>query len=261
MPSSKKIQKDRIDKLLVAKNLVSTREKAQKLILAGLVKVEDIYITKPGSMVRQDAKIEIKGSDNPYVGRGGLKLQAALEHFQVSVEGKTAMDVGVSTGGFSDCLLQKGAVKIYAIDVGYGQLDWKLRNDPRIILFERTNIRNVSPDMIRDKIDLTVIDVSFISLTKVIPVVKNITDSSILALVKPQFEIGKGEVGKGGIVRNPAKQIACAIKIMEFCSSIGYSFQEPLLSPIPGAKGNREYFLYLSPERIADENQENRDIY
>jgi 23S rRNA (cytidine1920-2'-O)/16S rRNA (cytidine1409-2'-O)-methyltransferase len=248
-----KPDKDRIDKLLVEMELAETREKAKKLVMAGLVKVDGQPASKPGMFVSRTSRIEVLAKEHPYVSRGGLKMQHALDHYGIPVEDLIVMDVGISTGGFADCLLQRGAKKIYGIDVGYGQIDWKLRTDPRVILFERTNIRYFNGEKIPDPIDLTVIDVSFISLTLVIPAVKNITAAPVLALIKPQFEVGKNQVGKGGIVKDPVQQESCVKKIVEFCGGLGYLHREPFLSPVAGTKGNREFFLYIYPERIIDE--------
>ena len=201
-----KTPKIRLDCLLVERGLAESREQAQALILAGAVLVGDRPADKAGSPVPADAEIRIRGEENPYVSRGGLKLRGALDTFGISVRGLVALDVGASTGGFTDCLLQAGAAKVYAVDVGYGQLAWKLREDPRVVCIERTNIRHYDGGGITDGIDIAVIDASFISLRLVIPpVLRLIKDGAIvLALVKPQFEVGKGEVGKRGVVRDPA---------------------------------------------------------
>ncbi len=242
--------KERLDILLVSRGLTESRERAKALIMEGNVLVDGVPLTKAGCMVDQEARIELRGGEMPYVSRGGLKLEAALEHFGVNIEGVTAMDVGSSTGGFTDCMLKRGAKKVYCIDVGYGQLAWSLRNDPRVILLERTNIRHLERERIPDLIDFATIDVSFISLQKVIPKVMEFIGErgEILALVKPQFEVGKGEVGKGGIVRDEEKRVAALRTIEAFAVERGLRSMGTFLSPVPGQKGNREYFLYLRRE-------------
>ena len=239
--------KERLDILLVSRGLTESRERAKALIMEGNVLVDGVPLTKAGCMVDQEARIELRSGEMPYVSRGGLKLEAALEHFGVNIEGVTAMDVGSSTGGFTDCMLKRGAKKVYCIDVGYGQLAWSLRNDPRVILLERTNIRHLERERIPDLIDFATIDVSFISLQKVIPKVMEFLGErgEILALVKPQFEVGKGEVGKGGVVRDEEKRMAAVKAIETFAVGTGLRSMGTFLSPVPGQKGNREYFLYL----------------
>ena len=242
--------KERLDILLVSRGMTNSRERAKALIMEGNVLVDNVPVTKAGSMVDAEASISLRGEDIPYVSRGGLKLEAVLEHFSVTLEGVTAMDVGSSTGGFTDCMLQRGAKKVYCVDVGYGQLAWSLRNDPRVILLERTNVRHLERESIPDVIDFAAIDVSFISLQKVIPkVMEFIGDrGEILALVKPQFEVGKGEVGRGGIVRDEEKRVAALRTIEAFAVERGLRSMGSFLSPVPGQKGNREYFLYLRRE-------------
>lgn len=239
--------KKRLDKLLVERGLIPARQRALPLIMQGRVIVNGIVITKPGTMVDEDSAVEIKGEDIPYVSRGGLKLQAAIDHFHVSVKDKIAMDVGSSTGGFTDCLLQNGAKKVYCIDVGYGQLAWKLRQDPRVVLLEKTNIRYLQRERIPDEIDIATIDVSFISLLKVIPKVMEFLkrDAEVIALIKPQFEVGKREVGKGGIVREEEKRLMVVEKIKNGLESLGLKTVGIMQSPIPGQKGNIEYLIYL----------------
>ena len=239
--------KERLDILLVEKGLVSSREKARALIMEGNVLVNGTPLTKAGSLVNADALIELKGEEIPYVSRGGLKLEAALHHFGINLKGLIAMDVGSSTGGFTDCMLQRGAMKVYCIDVGYGQLAWSLRNDPRVVLLERTNIRYLEKERIRDMINVATIDVSFISLKNVLPKVREFVKEGgeILALVKPQFEVGKGEVGKGGIVREEEKRMGAVNSIREFAEELGLRSGGVLQSPVAGQKGNREYFLHL----------------
>jgi len=239
--------KERLDILLVERGMVSSREKARALIMEGNVLVNGKPVTKAGSLVNSAAPIELKGEELPYVSRGGLKLEATLLHFGIILKGLIAMDVGSSTGGFTDCMLQREALRVYCIDVGYGQLAWSLRNDPRVILLERTNIRYLEKERIRDMIDIATIDVSFISLKNVLPKVMEFVKEGgeILALVKPQFEVGKGEVGKGGIVREEEKRMAALNSVREFAEGLGLTTKGVFQSPVPGQKGNREYFLHL----------------
>lgn len=238
--------KVRLDKLLVERGVTATRERAKALIMSGVVLVEDHPVDKAGVLVASDATITVKGNDNPYVSRGGLKLKGALSEFAISVKDYVAFDVGVSTGGFTDCLLQEGARKIYAIDVGYGQLAWKLRQDERVILFERTNIRYFSGEGIVDDIDIVTVDVSFISLKLVLPVVVDLVGEGcrILALIKPQFEAGKEEVGKKGVVRDPAVHTKVIDGIIALCESLNLTVQGVCESPITGPAGNKEFFVY-----------------
>ena len=239
--------KDRLDKIMVDRELVKSRERARALIMEGNVLVDGAPVTKAGAMINSASLITLKSGDIPYVSRGGLKLKAAIDFFNVYLKDKTAMDVGSSTGGFTDCMLQLGAKKIYCIDVGYGQIAWSLRNDPRIILLERTNIRHLERKRIPDIIDIATIDVSFISLTKVIPKVLEFLkeNGEILALVKPQFEVGKGEVGKGGIVREEEKRLAAVASVRAEIETAGLRTISMFESPVAGQKGNIEYFLYL----------------
>ncbi len=239
--------KERLDILLVSRGMTHSRERAKALIMEGNVLVDGVPVTKAGSIVDQESRIELRGEDIPYVSRGGLKLEAALDHFGVVLQGVIAMDVGSSTGGFTDCMLKRGARKVYCVDVGYGQLSWSLRNDARVILLERTNIRYLEKERIPDAVDFAAIDVSFISLRKVIPKVMEFVSEKgeIMALVKPQFEVGKSEVGKGGIVRDEGKRMAAVAAIETFSTERGLRSMGTFLSPVPGQKGNREYFLYL----------------
>ncbi|MCL4536697.1 MAG: TlyA family RNA methyltransferase [Nitrospirae bacterium] len=239
--------KNRLDKILVDKGLVQSRERAQALIMEGKAFVDGITVTKAGAMVNVGAHIELKGEDIPYVSRGGLKLEAAIKHFSISMKDKIAMDVGSSTGGFTDCMLQHGAKRVYCIDVGYGQLAWKLRQDSRIVLIERTNIRYLEREKIPDEIDIATIDVSFISLAKVIPNVLEFLkqDGEIIALIKPQFEVGKGEVGKGGIVKDEAKRLKAVDRVKENLELLGLQTIGVIQSPIPGQKGNIEHLIYM----------------
>ena len=239
--------KERLDKILVDRGIVKSRERAKAVIMAGHVLVDSQKVTKAGALIHNDADVALQGKDIPYVSRGGVKLAAALDLFHVDPAGKTVMDIGCSTGGFTDCLLQRGAVKVYAVDVGYGQLDWSLRNDPRVILYEKTNIRYLEKDRVPGAVDLIVIDVSFISLTKVLPRVHDFLSErgDIIALIKPQFELGRKMVEKGGIVRDEAKRRSAVNKICEFSVISGLSVMGICDSPVPGQKGNREYFIYL----------------
>jgi 23S rRNA (cytidine1920-2'-O)/16S rRNA (cytidine1409-2'-O)-methyltransferase len=243
MSSLKKI---RLDKLLFDKGLVESREKAKALILEGKVLVNNIVIDKAGALVRSDDVLTVAGK-MPYVSRGGLKLEHAIKTFNIDVKDKIAMDVGASTGGFTDCLLQHGAKKIYAIDVGYGQFTWILRNDERIELFEKTNIRYLDGDLVPDKIDIATIDVSFISLLKVIPKVLEFLaqHGEIVALIKPQFEAGRKDVGKGGVVKDENKRLEVVEKIKNESEKLGFEVRGVTASPIKGPKGNVEYLIYL----------------
>jgi 23S rRNA (cytidine1920-2'-O)/16S rRNA (cytidine1409-2'-O)-methyltransferase len=240
-------QKQRLDKLLVERGLISSRQRAQGLILAGQVLVNDRVVDKVGAGVALEDEVRIKGEPLPYVSRGGLKLAAALDTFAVDVKDCIAIDVGASTGGFTDCLLQRGARKVYAVDVGYGQLAWSLRQDARVINLERTNIRELSADALEEKPDLAVIDASFISLEKVLPPTLALLAPAahLVALIKPQFEVGKGQVGKGGVVRDPNRHEAVIEKISQFAHSLGCAVKGVCPSPILGPKGNREFLIYL----------------
>jgi 23S rRNA (cytidine1920-2'-O)/16S rRNA (cytidine1409-2'-O)-methyltransferase len=245
-------QRERLDRVLVAKGLAGSRQRAQALIMAGRVLVEEKRVEKAGAKVSLDSNIRIKGEDIPYVSRGGIKLEKALKEFRIDVGGKTIIDVGASTGGFTDCLLKQGAARVYAVDVGYGQLAWKLREDPRVICLERTNIRYLSPPKITEPVDLAVIDTSFISLEKVLPKVSQLVreDAEIIALIKPQFEVGKGQVGKGGIVREASKQKEVIERISGFAERLGLVAAGVIESPIPGQEGNREFFIYLKKRKV-----------
>lgn len=239
--------KERIDKILVDKGIAVSRERAKALVMEGNILVNGAPVTKSGAMIDTGADIVLRGGNMPYVSRGGLKLKAALEHFNINLEGLVAMDIGSSTGGFTDCMLQRGVRKVFCIDVGYGQLAWSLRNDPRVILMERTNIRHLEREIIPDVVDVVTVDVSFISLKKVIPKVMEFIseNGNILALVKPQFEVGKGEVGKGGIVRDEEKRLLSVKSVREFAENAGLRTEGVFESPVAGQKGNREYFLHM----------------
>ena len=239
--------KERLDVLLVKRNLAASREKAKAVIMAGNVYVDGQKEDKPGTTFKEECKIEVRGNTLPYVSRGGLKLEKALNHFDLSVEGKVCTDVGSSTGGFTDCMLQNGARKVYAIDVGRGQLDWKLRQDERVVCMEKTNIRYVTPEDIGEPVEFSSIDVSFISLTKVLlPIREYLTgDGEIVALIKPQFEAGREKVGKKGVVREPATHREVIQKVADYACSIGFDVLELEFSPIRGPEGNIEYLVHL----------------
>jgi 23S rRNA (cytidine1920-2'-O)/16S rRNA (cytidine1409-2'-O)-methyltransferase len=242
----KRTGKLRLDRYLFERGLVQSRERGQALILAGQVLVNGQKKDKAGTLVADDADIRILGEQVPYVSRGGLKLEAALREFSVDVIGATALDVGASTGGFTDCLLQHGATKVHAVDVGYGQMAWKIRQDPRVVIIERTNIREMAAELISEKIDVAVIDVSFISLEKVIPPILRFLKpgASIVALIKPQFEVGKGQVGKGGIVRDEAARDEAVARVRMFVQDQGFEVKGIIPSPITGQDGNVEYLLH-----------------
>ena len=239
--------KTRLDQLLVQRGLVESREKAKAVIMAGLVEVDRVRVDKPGHLIASSSAVSIKRPYPPYVSRGGLKLEAALEAFGVAVRNKVVLDVGSSTGGFTDCLLQKGAKKVLAVDVGYGQLHWKLRQDPRVIVLEKTNIRHVKPGDMQERPHGAVIDVSFISLRLVVPAVSALLldQAFIIALIKPQFEVGKGQVGKGGVVRDPSLHEETIRSLCRFFESLGWSVAGQIPSPILGPKGNKEFLVYL----------------
>lgn len=239
--------KQRLDKLIFERGLALSIEKARALIMAGQVVVGDHTVDKAGQLVALDADIRLKGEQLPYVSRGGLKLRRALDEFGVDVTGLIAVDVGSSTGGFTDCLLQAGAAKVFAVDVGYSQLAWKLQQDPRVVSMERTNIRTVTPDQLDDAPALAVIDASFIALAKVLPATVGLLRPAgrIIALIKPQFEVGKGEVGKGGIVRDPAAHEKVVEDVRNSALALGLMVAGLCESPITGADGNREFLILL----------------
>jgi 23S rRNA (cytidine1920-2'-O)/16S rRNA (cytidine1409-2'-O)-methyltransferase len=239
------MKKIRLDKLLVDRGITVTLEKAQALILARVVKVNDVFLDKAGARVALDVAIKIKGDDNPYVSRGGLKLRGALTEFKMDIRGLVVLDVGASTGGFTDCLLQAGARKVYALDVGYGQLAWKLREDKRVVVIERTNIRYYDGANFTELPDLATIDVSFISLNIVLPaVIKLLKDNTfILALIKPQFEAGREEIGKHGVVQDPAVHTRVVEQIVDLCKSEGLEVVGTCPSALLGPEGNREFFI------------------
>jgi len=243
-------KKKRLDIRIVENGMAASRQRAQALIMAGKVLVDNLRVDKPGTVVSEEAVIDLKGEDIPYVSRGGLKLESALQGFDISVEGLICLDVGASTGGFTDCLLQSGASKVYAVDVGYGQLAWKLRQDTRVIVIERTNIRYLAEDALPQKIDLVTIDTSFISLKLVVPAVLKFMkeNARILALIKPQFEVGKGKVGKGGVVRDSMLHDEVIRSLSSFFTKLNLSKQSIVPSPVLGPKGNKEFIISLKRE-------------
>ena len=243
--------KKRIDVLLVEQGFFESREKAKRSIMAGLVFVDNQKCDKAGTEVKTDAKIEVKGNPIPYVSRGGLKLEKAMKNFDITLQDKVCMDIGASTGGFTDCMLQNGATKVYAIDVGHGQLAWKLRNDERVVCMEKTNIRYVVPEDIDELAAFSSIDVSFISLTKVLLPVKNLLteDGQVVCLIKPQFEAGREKVGKKGVVRDRAVHEEVIRMVMDYASSIDFYPLALDFSPVKGPEGNIEYLLFLSKNK------------
>ena len=240
-------QKERLDVYLTENGLAETRAKAQALIMAGLVYVDGQKADKPGFSVSEGRSVELRGAGCPYVSRGGLKLEKALRDFGVDVHGFVCSDSGASTGGFTDCLLQQGASKVFAIDVGYGQLAWKIRSDPRVVCMERTNIRNVTPETLGEPLDLSVVDVSFISLKLVLPVICSLLkpEGQVLCLIKPQFEAGKEKVGKKGVVRDPAVHREVLERFLETAKELGFQVKNLTFSPVKGPEGNIEFLGHL----------------
>ena len=241
---------DRLDTVLVERGLAATRERARALILAGQVRINGQTANKAGAAVSQDAEITLDRPDHPYVGRGGVKLAHALDVFGISPAGRTALDIGASTGGFTDVLLQRGSVLVVALDVGHGQLDWALRNDPRVVVLERTNARTLTPGQLpahARRFGIVTVDVSFISLRQILPVVPGLLDpgGDVIALVKPQFEAGRGEVGKGGIVRDETVQQRVVDAVAAAAAQVGLTRAGLTESPITGMEGNREFLLHL----------------
>ena len=239
--------KKRLDVLLVEKGFAASREKAKAIIMSGIVFVDGQREDKAGSVFDEEKEIVIKGKTLKYVSRGGLKLEKAMKNFDISLEGKVCMDVGASTGGFTDCMLQNGAVKVYSVDVGHGQLDWKLRNDERVVCMERTNMRYMTREDIEEPAAFVSIDVSFISLTKILPAVYQVLedDGQVVALIKPQFEAGREKVGKKGVVRDRKVHKEVIEKICEFASTHGFRLLHLDYSPIKGPEGNIEYLLHM----------------
>ena len=255
--------KERLDVLLVKRNLAESREKAKAIIMSGIVYVDGQKEDKAGTAFEDTVSIEVRGNTLKYVSRGGLKLEKAMTHFGLTLDGKICMDVGSSTGGFTDCMLQNGAVKVYAVDVGHGQLAWKLRNDERVVCMEKTNIRYVTPEDIGEPVDFSSIDVSFISLTKVLEPIRDYLteDGEIVALIKPQFEAGREKVGKKGVVREKSTHHEVIEKVTSYAASIGFDILEIEFSPIKGPEGNIEYLVHLKktqelPGKILAQNLE-----
>ena len=248
--------KKRLDIMMVEQGLAPSREKAKAYIMAGEVYVNGQKEDKAGSMFAETAKLEVRGKTLPYVSRGGLKLEKAMKNFGVTLKDKVCMDVGASTGGFTDCMLQNGATKVYSVDVGQGQLAWKLRNDERVVCMEQTNFRYVTPEDIPDALDFASVDVSFISLTKILIPARNLlkTGGQMVCLIKPQFEAGRGKVGKNGVVREPQIHEEVIRKIIDYADSIGFEVLHLEYSPIKGPEGNIEYLLHIrKPEGILEE--------
>ena len=239
--------KIRLDQYLVQHGLIQSRERAKAMIMAGVVYVNGQKADKAGDMVKEDAVVEVRGHDIGYVSRGGLKLEKAMQVFPLSPRGKVCMDIGASTGGFTDCMLQNGAAKVYAVDVGYGQLAWSLRTDPRVVNMERTNIRNVTPDQLDDPIAFFSVDVSFISLHHIFPVARAVTtpDTVGVCLVKPQFEAGREKVGKNGVVRDPATHREVLLRAMGYAVDNGFGVRGLDFSPVKGPEGNIEYLMFV----------------
>ena len=240
-------RKERLDKLLVEKGIVQSRERAKPLIMSGKVMVEGRTVDKPGTRVDVEAPLHLRGGDHPYVSRGGVKLEGALAAFGIDPKGMVVMDVGASTGGFTDCVLQKGAGRVYAVDVGYGELAWKLRTDPRVVNLERKNIRYLKIKEIPEEMDLILVDTSFISIEKFLLHLTEFLkkEGTLVGLIKPQFEVGKGEVGKGGVVRDAAFHQKVIDRISEFSGKLGLNVLGIVESPILGPKGNKEFFICL----------------
>jgi len=250
------VKRERIDKLLVERGLADSRTKAQAMVMAGVVLVDEQRVEKPSHQFDANSAIRIKGGDDPttrYVGRGGLKLEAALREFQIDVSGFVCLDVGASTGGFTDCLLQNGAKKVFAVDVGHNQIDWRLRNDPRVEVREGVNARYLTPEDFSQKFDLVVMDVSFISVTKVLPAIVPLLPpvGSIVTLIKPQFEVGRGEVGGGGIVRDEAKRLRAVEEVNNAARALGLKVVSVIESPITGAEGNIEFLALYKIGQIS----------
>ena len=241
------VKKEQLDLLLHHRGYAPSREKARAIILSGRVFVNDKKVDKPGARVDPESQIEVRGATTKYVSRGGDKLEAALEAFGVDLRDKTALDVGASTGGFTDCMLRHGARRVYAIDVGYGQLAWRLRTDPRVVAIERTNVRYAKPDLIPEKVDFAAVDVSFISLKLVLGPVSAMvaSDGALVTLVKPQFEAGREQVEKGGVVRDPSVHQKAVDSIVEFATSIGLVHGGTIESPLRGPAGNREFLAHF----------------
>lgn len=251
----------RLDQRLLEEGLVESRERARGLILAGQVRVDGQRVDKPGTVVPSAAAVTIVGPKHPFVGRGGVKLRAALDTFDIAVKDKVCVDVGAGTGGFTDCLLQAGAARVIAVDVGHGHLHERLRHDPRVVLLERLNVRNLTLHHLPAAPDLVVIDVAFISLTLVFPVIIDLLSPSgeVVALVKPQFEVGKGQVGKGGVVRDARKHAAAIHRVTDIARKLGMVVRGICPSPIVGMKGNREFFVHVMKPSAVSEGADDID--
>jgi 23S rRNA (cytidine1920-2'-O)/16S rRNA (cytidine1409-2'-O)-methyltransferase len=245
--TAKPTSRQRLDVELVERGLAPSRQRAQALIMAGQVRVNQVPVDKPGALIRVGDNVDLQTPDHPYVSRGGLKLARGLSAFSIDPGGKVCLDVGASTGGFTDCLLQHGAQRVYAVDVGYGQMAWKLRQDQRVIIIERTNIRYLPEGAVPEPVDLAAVDVSFISLKIVMPIVARLmkAEASALVLIKPQFEVGKGHVGKGGVVKDPGLHAAVIEDLQVFLVASGFLWGGVVESPIQGPKGNREFIAWL----------------
>jgi len=256
------IKKERIDVLLVEKGIIKSRERAKTNIMAGKIFVDGHRVDKVGEKVNVDAEIIFKGEDIPYVSRGGLKLEKAMKSFDITLEGKVCMDIGASTGGFTDCMLQNNASKVFAVDVGYGQFAWKLRTDERVVCMERTNIRYVTPEEIGEKLDFASIDVSFISLKTIMPATINLLkeDGEVVALIKPQFEAGRDKVGKKGVVRDINVHKEVVTKIVDYLISKELNVLGLSYSPIKGPEGNREYLVYFTKDKEKESNFKMEEI-
>ena len=252
------MKKERLDVLLVKKGLASSREKAKAIIMSGIVFVDGQREDKAGSTFDEKQEIIVKGKTLKYVSRGGLKLEKAMKNFDIVLKDKVCMDVGASTGGFTDCMLQNGAVKVYSVDVGHGQLDWKLRNDERVVCMERTNMRYMTEDDIDEKASFVSIDVSFISLTKILPAVYRIlnTGGEVVALIKPQFEAGREKVGKKGVVRDPKVHLEVIQTVLQTAMNLGFSILDLEYSPIKGPEGNIEYLVHLKKSQEGEKGAE-----
>jgi 23S rRNA (cytidine1920-2'-O)/16S rRNA (cytidine1409-2'-O)-methyltransferase len=240
--------RERLDKALVDSGLVRSRDRARALIMAGRVLVDDVPMSKPGTLVAPEARLRLRGEDHPFVSRGGLKLEGALDDLGLDVAGRTILDVGASTGGFTDCCLKRGAARAFCVDVGTNQLDWSLRRDPRVFVLERTNARQLAPAALPGPADLAVIDVSFISLTLILEPVLGclVPDGAVLAMIKPQFEVGRGQVGKGGVVRDPEAREDAVRSVIEHAAGLGLIVAGRADSRVAGPKGNVEVFVHFN---------------
>ncbi len=245
-------EKERIDVLMYNKGMAESREKAKRLVMAGNVFIDNVRVDKPGTKVDVNSAITLKGNMLKYVGRGGYKLEKALKCFDINILNSTAVDIGASTGGFTDCLIQNGAKKVYSIDVGYGQLDWKLRNNDKVTVLERTNFRYIDSSIFKEQIDVVVIDVSFISLKNILPKVREISndDTTIITLIKPQFEAGRDKVGKKGVVKNKEVHLEVLNNILQYCMQNNMYIDKLTYSPIKGAEGNIEYLALIKNKFI-----------